>query len=83
MFIPSLLLGLVVSSLLAAAWHVGRGQALRDLAEFWLMAQAGFWGAHLIAAAAMVTIGVVGELQLGAGVVGGAIALSVLVVRRK
>jgi hypothetical protein len=83
MFIPSLILGLVVSTLLAVLCRLWRGQTWRDLIEFWLAAQAGFWGAQLIANATLQTLGTIGELQLGAGLVGGMIALGVMIVRRK
>ncbi len=46
---PAIVFGLVIATLLAAAYHLLLGQSLRQLAVFWLASVAGFLAGHLLA----------------------------------
>ena len=87
LFIPPLILGLIIATMLAAAFHLWRGQTLRDFARCWLVAQAGFWAtqfiARLLPAIAISGAGVVGELNIMLGLLGGLFALMAMIVRPK
>lgn len=81
--LPALLLGLVVSTLMATALHVLRGQHMRALLPFWLTVQVGFWLAAVVAAIVRAPLYTVGELQLIAGIAGGLLAAALSIVTQK
>ena len=80
---PAILLGVTISTLLAAVAHLLRGQNLRDLASIWLIAQAGFWPAQVLASLVRAPLWPIGELQWLAGLGGGVLALALTIVSRK
>lgn len=68
-------LGVLVATMIAAGAYVARGRSRRDLLIWFVAAQAGFWGAHLVAALFRLPILTVGDLQIAAGIAGGAAAI--------
>lgn len=84
MIVPALALpltlGAVCATALAAAVHVWRGRTRRDLLTIWLVAQAGFWIGHLAASLVGAPLYAVGDLQVVAGLAGGATALGARIV---
>ncbi len=73
-------LGVVIATMIAAGAYVVRGRAPRDLLVWWVTAQAGFWGAHLVAALFRLPLYTVGDLHIIAGIVGGATAIVLQIV---
>ncbi len=82
-FFPAVLLGVTISTMLAAVAHLLRGQTMRDLASIWLIVQVGFWPAHWLASLSHAPLWPIGELQWLAGLGGGALALTLAIVSRK
>ncbi len=82
-YFPSLLLGLICGTLVAATLHVMRGQNIRDLVALWLFVQMGFWSAHFAANLLRAPLWSVGDLHLLAALVGGTLAGGFAIVRRK
>jgi hypothetical protein len=80
---PSIVLGLITATMLAAIAHLMRGHTLHDLLSIWLAVQIGFWVVALVAAWLRAPLFTVGELQLGAGLIGGVTSLGIAIVTHK
>ncbi len=68
MSIPSLLIGLILSTLLGAAFHLWRGGDLLKLIYFILLGWLGFWIGQYLAARFGLTFFNLGALNLGAAI---------------
>lgn len=75
MTIPSLLLGVLVSSFLGAAFHLWRGGNLGRLLLYVILSWVGFWAGHLMAEGVGFAGLSVGPLHLGLAVVGSLVFL--------
>lgn len=67
---PVLLLGLVISTLLGAAFHLWRGGKAGRLLLYIILSWLGFWAGHLAASSLGWTFDLVGQLHLGTAAVG-------------
>lgn len=65
MSLPSLLIGVLISSLYGAAFHLWRGGGLGRLILYLLLGWAGFWIGHLLAGRLDWTFASLGPLHLG------------------
>jgi hypothetical protein len=65
MTIPALLLGLLISTLYGAAFHLWRGGGFGKLLLYLVLGWAGFWIGHLLANQLGWTFGSLGPLRLG------------------
>ena len=77
MSIPNLLIGLILSTLLGAAFHLWRGGGLIKLILFILLSWLGFWIGHFAAARFGLTFFNLGALNLGMAVLVSLIFLSI------
>ena len=77
MTLPGLTLGVIVSAALGFAFHFWRGGGLGRLMLYQGLSWAGFWAGHAAAGALGWTIGQVGALRLGPGIVGSLLFLGV------
>jgi hypothetical protein len=77
MTLPSILIGIVISSLYGAAFHLWRGGGLGRLILYLILAWVGFWLGHLIGNALGWTFVSLGPLRLGTATLGAAITLGV------
>jgi uncharacterized membrane protein YeaQ/YmgE (transglycosylase-associated protein family) len=75
MTIPALLFGILVSTFLGAGFHLWRGGSLGRLILYILLAWAGFWAGHWMAAGLEFRVLSVGPLHLGTAVVGSVVFL--------
>jgi hypothetical protein len=75
MTLPALLLGILVSTLMGAAFHLWKGGGIGRLVLYLLLAWVGFWIGHILASVIGWTFGSVGPLHLGMGVLVGAAIL--------
>jgi uncharacterized membrane protein YeaQ/YmgE (transglycosylase-associated protein family) len=75
MTLPSLLLGLIVSTLYGALFHLWRGGGLLRLAFYLLLSWAGFWIGHFIAGYLGWSFDSLGSLHLGSASLGSFIFL--------
>ncbi|HEX2979516.1 MAG TPA: hypothetical protein VHO48_04570 [Anaerolineaceae bacterium] len=69
MTLPSILLGLIISALLGALFHLIMGGNLGRLILYILVAVVGFWVGHFIAGWLDWTFLSVGDLHVGLGVI--------------
>ena len=65
MTLPSLIFGLLLSSLYGAAFHLIRGGNLGRLLLYLILAWAGFWAGHFLGGALGWTFAGLGPLNLG------------------
>jgi hypothetical protein len=65
MNVPSILFGVVVSTLLGAAFHLLRGGGLGRLALYLILSWVGFWSGHILGAQTGWSFGTLGPLHLG------------------
>lgn len=72
---PVLLLGLVVSTLLGAAFHLWRGGKAGRLLLYLILSWLGFWAGHLLAGSLGWTFDLLGQLHLGTAVAGSLVFL--------
>ncbi|HBX67890.1 MAG TPA: hypothetical protein DEH25_00435 [Chloroflexi bacterium] len=77
MTLPSFLIGIVISSLYGALFHLWRGGGPGRLALYILLAWIGFWVGHFIGNALGLSFFSLGPLRLGAATLGTAITLGV------
>ncbi len=75
MTLPSILIGIIISSLYGAVFHLYRGGGLGRLLLYIILAWIGFWIGHIIGAAFGFTFLNLGPLNLGMATLG---ALAVL-----
>lgn len=64
MTIPALLLGIVLSTLYGAAFHLWRGGGVGRMLLYLILGWAGFWAGHIMAEMQGWTIGRFGPLNL-------------------
>lgn len=65
MTLPTILLGIVISTLLGAAFHFWKGGNLGHLLLYLFLAWIGFWLGHFVADQTGLTLGSLGTLHLG------------------
>lgn len=75
MTVPALLFGILVSTMMGAMLHLLSGGGLWRLGLFIGVAWLGFWAGHFLGGSLGWTFLSVGPLNLGAGLLGGLIAL--------
>ncbi len=66
MHLPSLLLGLVISTLYGAAFHLWRGGGAGRFLLYLILGWSGFWIGHLLGGLQGWTFGHIGPLNVGA-----------------
>ncbi len=69
MTLPALVLGIVLSTLFGAAFHLWRGGGPGRLILYLILGWVGFWVGHGLAAYFKLTIGTLGPLQILVGTV--------------
>jgi len=77
MTLPSFLLGIVISSLYGAIFHLWRGGGLGRLILYIILAWIGFWIGHFVGNALNWTFFSLGPLRLGTATLGTLIFLGV------
>jgi len=77
MTLPSILIGIVISSLYGAAFHLSRGGGLGRLILYLILAWIGFWIGHILGAALGFTFFNLGPLNLGMATLGAAATLGI------
>ena len=75
MTIPSIIIGIVISSLYGVAFHLWRGGGFGRLILYIVLSWIGFWIGHLIGFSQNWAFASLGPLRLGAATVGAVIAL--------
>jgi hypothetical protein len=75
--IPALLLGLVLSTLYGAAFHLWKNGKLPRLIFYLLLSYAGFWTGHFVAGFLGWNLGRIGSLNVGVATVGSLLFLFV------
>jgi hypothetical protein len=74
---PAFLFGLLVSTLIGAAFHLLLGGGLGRLLLYLILGWIGFWGGHILAAYLDWTFGNVGPLNLGLAIFSSLVVLFV------
>jgi hypothetical protein len=77
MFSPTLLLGLILSTLYGALFHFWRGGGAGRLLLYLILSWAGFWAGHLTASYFGLTFDKLGELHIGMATAGSVLFLGV------
>ena len=77
MTLPSILIGIVISSLYGSAFHLWRGGNLGRLVLYLLLAWIGFWGGHFLGQYLGWTFFSLGPLMLGTATIGAAITIGI------
>lgn len=67
MTLPALLFGILLAAFYGAAFHAWKGDPLKRLLLYLFIAEAGFWGGHILAASLHWSFASVGPLNAGAG----------------
>jgi len=75
MTLPSIIIGILISSLYGVAFHLWRGGSLGRLILYIILAWIGFWAGHLIGNALDWTFFSLGPLRLGMATLGAGITL--------
>jgi len=75
MSVPGIILGVVLSTLIGAVFHVWRGGSLGRLVLYIGLSWAGFWAGHLAGSAMGWSFGTIGSLHAGTAVIGALIIL--------
>lgn len=65
MTIPAFIFGLLVSTLMGAAFHLWKGGGLGRLLLYLILAWVGFWGGHMLGNNIGWTFGSIGPLRFG------------------
>ncbi|MBC8332507.1 MAG: hypothetical protein H8E28_11045 [Anaerolineae bacterium] len=76
MTLPSLLIGILISSLIGSLFHLWRGGGAGRLLLYLLLAWIGFWGGHSVGAIQNWNFLSLGPLRLGMAAVGSLVTLS-------
>jgi len=76
MTLPAFLFGILVSTLMGAAFHLWKGGGFNALLIDLVVSWVGFWLGHIAGVTAGLSIGTVGPLRLGSAIVGAIIFLS-------
>jgi len=77
MTLPNILIGIVISSLYGAAFHLYRGGNLGRLLLYLILAWIGFWIGHAIGNTMSWTFLSLGPLRLGMATLGATITLAI------
>ncbi len=77
MTLPSIIIGIVISSIYGTVFHLWRGDGLGRLILYILLAWIGFWLGHLAGNALGWTFFSLGPLRLGTATLGAALTLGV------
>ncbi|MFC1996560.1 hypothetical protein ACFLXI_02995 [Chloroflexota bacterium] len=77
MTIPSIIIGIVISSLYGVAFHLWRGGGLGRLFIYIILAWIGFWAGHIIGNNMEWYFLSLGPLRLGTATLGAAFALGI------
>jgi hypothetical protein len=77
MTLPSLIFGIILSSLYGAGFHLIRGGNLGRLVLYLILAWAGFWAGHFLGGALGWTFASVGPLHIGTATLGSLLFLLV------
>ena len=77
MTLPSFLIGIVISSLYGAVFHLWRGGGLGRLILYLILAWIGFWLGHFVGNALGWTFFSLGPLRLGTATLGAVLTLGV------
>jgi len=75
MSLPGIILGIVISTLIGAAFHLWRGGSFGRMLLYIGLSWIGFWIGHIAASAMGWTFGMVGSLRLGVAVIGALVAV--------
>ena len=75
MTIPSFLLGLLISTLYGAVFHLWRGGGGGRLILYIFLAWAGFWGGHILGNLLGLTFSSIGPLRMGMATLGSILTL--------
>jgi hypothetical protein len=76
MTLPAFLFGILISTLMGAAFHLWKGGSLFNLFVDLGVSWVGFWLGHFAGISAGLAVGTVGPLRLGSAIVGAIIFLS-------
>ncbi len=77
MTLPSIIIGMIFSTLYGALFHFWRGDGLGRLILYIILAWIGFWLGHFAGEALDFTFFSLGPLRLGAATLGAAISLGI------
>jgi hypothetical protein len=77
MTLPSLLFGIITSTLYGALFHLWRGGSAGRLVLYILLAWAGFWVGHTIAIQLKWTFASIGPLRFGMATIGSLLFLGI------
>lgn len=75
MTLPSLLFGIILSTLYGALYHLWRGGDKKKLLLFIILAWLGFWGGHWLAGTLEWTFAAIGPLNVGLATLGAGLFL--------
>lgn len=75
MTIPSILFGVVLSSLFGTLYHLVRGGSGKRLLAYLIAGWVGFWAGHLVGQVFQFTFFSVGPLRLGTATIGALVVL--------
>ena len=76
MAIPTLILGLILSTLIGAIFHLWRGGGAGRMLLYLILAWAGFWGGHFVAEALGWHFLNIGALNVGMATIGSLLTLA-------
>lgn len=76
MTLPDFLLGMLLSTLLGAIFHLWRGGGLNRLVFYIIISWIGFWGGHILCNKLGWTLLSVGTLRVGMGIFGNLVLLA-------
>ena len=77
MTLPSIIIGIVISSLYGVAFHLWRGGGLGRIILYVILAWIGFWVGHIIGSSFGWTFFSLGPLRLGTATLGALLTLGI------